>query len=173
MAPHASAFPKMKTTVPPTASLDYADAPSDAAVDLHVLLAYENLAAALRATEMLATLSRKDPDGLAVQLSPWSFAALENSDWRAQAVPYAARAHLIVIAACGAVPRLSAAIEDWLQTCLAQPREDHLAVAALFHRHDRPDGGDSPRLRSVQRLAHEAGCAFFAPGVTGEIACLV
>ncbi len=163
----------MKTTFPPTVDLDRADAPSDAAVDLNVFLAYENLAAALRAAEMLAALGRKDPAGLAVQLSPWSFAALEDPQWSAQAAPYAARAHLIVIAAFGAVPRLSAVIEGWLQTCLAQPRDDSLAVAAFFHRHDGPDAGDSPRLRSVQRLAHEAGCAFFAPGVTGEIACLV
>lgn len=163
----------MKTTFLPTTSLDHMDASSVAGVNLHVFLAYENLAAALRAAEMLAALGRKDPTGLAVQLSPWSFAALEDPQWSARAVPYAARAHLIVIAACGAAPRLSATIENWLQTCLAQPREDSLAVAALFHRQDGPDDGDSPRLCSVQRIAHEAGCAFFAPGVTEDIACLV
>lgn len=141
--------------------------------DLHVFLAYENLAAALRASEALAMLRRREPDGLAMQLSPWSFSALEDPQLCALAAPHAKRAHLIVVAACGAVPRLSAAIEAWLRTCLAQSHEGHLAVAALFHCRDVPDDANSPRLHLVQRIAYEAGCAFFAPGVTGEPAYFV
>lgn len=155
------------------ASHDGAGAPCITPTDLHVFLAYENLAAALRASETLAVLGRREPDGLAVQLSPWSFSALEDPQLCAQAAPYAERAHLIVIAACGAVPRLSAAIEVWLRTCLVQSHEGHLAVAALFHCRDGPDDASSPRLRSVQRIAREAGCEFFAPGVTGGPAYFV
>lgn len=154
-------------------SHDGIGAPSSAPADLHIFLAYENLAAALRASEALAVLRRREPDGLTVQLSPWSFSALEDPQLCAQAAPYVGRAHLIVIAACGAVPRLSATIEVWLRACLAQSHEDHLAVAALFHCRDGPDDANSPRLRSVQRIAYEAGCAFFAPGVTGEPAYFV
>jgi hypothetical protein len=98
---------------------------------------------------------------------------LEDPRLCAQAAPYAEHAHLIVIAACGAVPRLSAAIEAWLRTCLAQSHEGHLAVAALFHCRAGPDDANSPRLRSVQRIAREAGCEFFAPGVTGGPAYFV
>lgn len=164
----------MNTSAPLTAAHDCAAAlPSAAVVDLHVFLAYQNLASALRATEALTALSRKDPDGVMVHLSPWSFATLENPQGRALAVNDMERAHLIVIAAWGAIPRLSTTIEDWLRACLAQRPENHSAVAAFFGRDDHPDGADSPRVRSVQRLAQEAGCAFFGPGVTAEIAALV
>lgn len=141
--------------------------------DLHVFLAYENLAAALHASESLTVLSRKDPDGLVVKLSPWSFATLVEPQWRAQAGPHVERAHLLVIAAWSAAPKLSVTIEAWLRSCLARPRAQSLAVAALFHHGEGPDGANSPRLRSVQRIAQEAGCAFFAPGVRDELASLV
>lgn len=141
--------------------------------DLHVFLAYENLASALHASESLAVLTRKEPDALAVKLSPWSFAALAEPQWRAQAAPHVEHAHLLVIAAWSAAPKLSATIEAWLRSCLVQPREQCLAVAALFYTSGGPDDADSPRLRSVQRIAQEAGCAFFAPGVRDELARFV
>ena len=157
----------------PTASLVGLDAFSVTPTDLNVFLAYENLAAALRASESLAVLSRKDCDGLALKLSPWSFAALAEPQWRAQAATHVECVHLIVIAAYSAGARLPVAIEAWLQTCLAAVREDDLAVAALLHGSDGPDGAQSPRLRSVQRIAQEAGCAFFAPGLTGDLAGVI
>lgn len=141
--------------------------------DLHVFLAYENLAAALHASESLTVLSRKDPDGLVMKLSPWSFTTLADPQWHAQAGAYVERSHLLVIAAWSAAPKLSITIEAWLRSCLVQPREQCLAVAALFHTGGGPDDADSPRLRSVQRIAHEAGCAFFAPGVRDDLASLV
>lgn len=163
----------MNTISSPAAPLEGAAAPPVASTDLNVFLAYENLAAALRAAESLAVLSRNDPDGLVVKLSPWSFATLAESQWRSQAAAHVARAHLLVIAACSAAPRLSVTIEAWLRSCLAQPREERLGVAALFHHSGGSDDANSPRLRCVQRIAQEAGCAFFAPGVRDDLANLV
>jgi len=163
----------MNTMSSPAAPLEGAEPLPAASTDLNVFLAYENLAAALRASDVLAVLTRKELDGLAVKLSPWSFATLAEPQWRAQAAPYVERAHLLVIAACSPAPTLSVTIEAWLRLCLAQPREECLAVAALFHHSGGPDDASSPRVRSVQRIAQEAGCAFFAPGVRDDLASLV
>ncbi len=140
---------------------------------LNVFLAYENLAAAFHASEQLTVMSRKDPAGLVIELSPWSFATLAESQWRSQAAAHVARAHLFVIAAYSAAPKLSLTIEAWLRSCLAQPREERVGVAALFHHSGGFDDANSPRLRCVQRIAQEAGCAFFAPGVRDDLANLV
>ena len=163
----------MNTISLPTVPLADAGTLAAAPTHINVFLAYENLTSALHASESLAALSRRDPDGLMVKLSPWSFATLAEPQWRAQAAPCVERAHLLVIAAWGKAPTLSVTIETWLRSCLAQPREQCLAVAALFHHGDGPDAPNSPRLRSVQRIAQEAGYAFFAPGVRDDLANLV
>lgn len=163
----------MNTISLPAAPLAGVEMLAATPTELNVFLAYENLAAALHASESLAVLSRRDSDGLVVKLSPWSFATLAEPQWRAQAAPHVERAHLLVIAAWSAAPKLSVTIEMWLRSCLAQPREQCLAIAALLQNDDKPDDADSPRLRSVQRIAQEAGCAFFAPGVSDELASFV
>jgi hypothetical protein len=53
-----------------------------------------------------------------------------------------------------------------LKSCLARQRSANAAVAALFGRRDSPDRADSLRLKTVQNLAEEAGCAFFNPWAT-------
>lgn len=164
---------EMNTVVPPAEPLDCAETPPTTTLDLRVFLAYENMASALHAAETLAAVSRRDPDGFAVQLSPWSFAALENSDWRAQAAPYVERAHLIVIAACSALPPLSSSMEEWLKTLLVRRHAAHPAIVVIFERDTRLDRGGGPRLQSVRRLAQAAGCAFFTPVGAEEIARLV
>jgi hypothetical protein len=142
-------------------------------LEMHVVLAYENLSAALHATEVLTSVSRKDPDGLTMHLLPWSFARLESPEGRALAATDVERANLLVIAESDATPRLSAAIEHWLKTCLTRRREIRLAVAAISRPYDRPNGGDSPWLHGVRRIAQEAGCAFFASPAVGELAGIV
>ena len=160
----------MKTNAPLLAPPDRADASS--AAELHVVLAYESLSAALRAAETLTVLRREAPAGLAVHLSPWSFGTLENPHWRAVAADDVGRADLMFVASCAAPRPLSAVVEYWVKTCLDKRNVSHFAVAALFSHADRPDSASSPRLQSVLRLAKEAGCAFFAPDVTEGIAGL-
>lgn len=159
----------MSTVVPPIDSPDCAGAPLPP-VDLSVFLAYENLASALFATDTLAALSRKDPGGLIVQLSPWSFAALVDPLRRALATPSVGQARLVVIAGSGALAPLPAPMVDWLKSCLVQRSEDRPAVVALFTRGNRPGRVELLRRHSVERLAQETGCAFFARGVPGEFA---
>lgn len=162
----------MSTVVPTIDSPDCAGAPS-LPVDLSVFLAYENLASALFATDTLAALSRRDPNGLIVRLSPWSFAALVDPLRRALATPNVGQANLVVIAGGGARAPLPALMVEWLKSCLVQRGDDRPAVVALFTRGNRPGRVDSLRRRSVERLAQETGCAFFSPGVPGVLARLV
>ncbi len=158
----------MSTVVPPTDSPDCAGAPSPP-VDLSVFLAYENLASALFATDTLAALSRRDPDGLIVQLSPWSFAALVDPLRRELATPNVGQAHLVVIAGGGAPAPLPAPMVEWLKSCLVQRGENRPAVVALFTRGAGSGRVESQRRHSVAHLAQETGCAFFAPGVPGSL----
>jgi len=130
---------------------------------LKIILAYENLSAALWAAETFTGLLRKSPEGADTQLLPWSFATLSNPADQAQATAAAAQADLIVIAPSSSFRLLPGFVESWLKKCLSVPRRTNTAVAALLRSAHRPEAPDSQRLRAVKRLAEEAGCRFFAP----------
>ncbi|MFZ5496540.1 MAG: hypothetical protein ACOZE5_14545 [Verrucomicrobiota bacterium] len=142
-------------------------------MDLNVFLAYENLSSALFATETLTSLSHRDPDGLILQLSPWSFAALVDPVRCALAAPDVGQAQLVVIAAFGASAPLPRPLEEWLRYCLERRGDERPAVVAFLTRNRRSERTESPRRRSVERLAQETGCAFFCPGVARELGDLV
>ena len=136
---------------------------------IKIVLAYENLSAALWATEAFTVMLRQSPDGPKTQLIPWSFSTLSNPDFSAQATDVAAQADLIVIATSSNFRLLPAFLENWLGKCLSGKRGPQTAVAALFGRANRPERSDSMRLRAVQELAEKAGCRFLAPFVTDGI----
>ena len=130
---------------------------------MNIILAYENLSAALWAAEAFTGLLRRSFEGQTTELSPWSFATLANPACRAQATDAATRADLIVIAASSGFKLLPAVVETWLGKCLSGPRRANGAVAAFFGHAHRPEAADSLRLQTVQRLAKEAGCQFLIP----------
>lgn len=134
--------------------------------DLNVFLAYESLGAALRASESLAVLTRRDIDGLTLKLSPWSFASLADPELRTLSMRSIDCANLVVITSCSRALMLPPLIETWLRSCLERRHKASLAVAALFYDGDSPDEPVSPRLRSLQQVVQHAGYAFFAPRVT-------
>lgn len=130
---------------------------------MKIVLAYENLSAALWAAEAFAGLLHQSPNSAKTQLIPWSFSTLSNPDSNMQATDAAAHADLIVIAASSNFRLLPAFVENWLCKCLSGRRGPHTAVAALFGRANCLERADSLRLQTVQRLAEKAGCRFFAP----------
>jgi hypothetical protein len=140
--------------------------------DINVTLAYETLSAALWATETLTRLFRKVPNRLEPRLSPWNFSTLEDPALREQALAAATHSDLIVIATSSGSANLPASVENWLGKCLESRHGENTAVAALFGQANQPDRLDSPRILTVQRIAKEAGCEFFAPRV-GETALSV
>lgn len=131
----------------------------------NLVIIYENLSAALWATDTVMNLFRKITDCPIPRLSAWSFPSLDNLGSRCRATRDALSADLLVIAASSAHRHLPAFLEEWIGSCLATPGRSQCAIAALLRRASIPDGADSPRLQSLQRLAHTNGCEFFAPFV--------
>jgi hypothetical protein len=134
--------------------------------EINVTLAYENLSAALWASETLNRLFCQIADGPEAHLSPWNFSTLEDSFLRVPATDAAIQSDLIVIALSSANHVLPASVATWLRNCLAQRRGAHTAVAALFapsHSAHRPD---ATGIQTLQRLTEEAGCEFIASSVT-------
>ena len=93
---------------------------------IDVVFAYENLSAALWATDILDGLIRRGPDGPRRHLSPWSFATLGDGHWCSLATAAAAHAHLIVIATSSEAKPLPPPVATWLERCLASPRTAQL-----------------------------------------------
>jgi hypothetical protein len=154
----------MLTLVPTSASRSPANAEAPAV--FNIVFAYDNLAAALWATEALDSFRAQLPDGAEPRLSPWSLATLENRACRAEATAEAVGADLIVVAISNRFSQLPISVEGWLRTVLAGRRKTSITVAAVFGDADLMDGADSLRLQTMQRLAEEHGCEFLAPGVT-------
>ncbi len=148
----------MNSSVPAAARVE-----AEAPCGLHVLLAYENISAALWAAESLTNLFRRLPLGPQMSLSPWSFAMLADLEFRARAAEAAVDSDLLVVATSSDPRLLPAAVESWLTECLCGQTRAISAVAAFLGREGLFDGADSPRLKTVQRLAKRAGCEFFAP----------
>lgn len=132
---------------------------------MDVTLAYENLSAALWASETLTELFGRIADGPEPRFSPWNFSTLENPLLQARATAGALHSDLIVIAISSANRLLPASVEAWLGKCLAKRRGAHTAVAALFGPWNPPDRPDSLTLRSLQHLTREAGCELIVPSV--------
>jgi hypothetical protein len=136
---------------------------------INIIFVYDKISAALQATETLDSFRRQIPDGADPRLSPWSFSTLENPTYRAEAMAMAAQADLIVVAISNRIRRLPVSVENWLRASLTGRHSAKTTVAAVFGDADLPDGPDSPRLQTVQRLALEGGCEFIAPGVTETV----
>jgi hypothetical protein len=162
LSPVAPAF-ALRTFLQFLSGLDSSAGP--APCEMRVFLAYEDLAAALWATETLCGLRHRLPRRPELHSFPWSFSTLENPRYRAHTEALATQADLIVVAISNAFLPLPAPFESWLQTCLAGRRRADAAVAALMRRATLPAPADSPRLRTVRSLAERAGCDFFDPSV--------
>jgi hypothetical protein len=134
---------------------------------MNLVLAYENLSAALWATERLKGVLRAISRDGEPRLSPWSFSTLENPALRDHAAAAGRQADLVIVATSSMARHLPAAVESWLARCLSARGDNAAAVVAFLGCGNQPDPADSPRLQTVQRLTHEAGCDFFSPGMTG------
>jgi hypothetical protein len=137
---------------------------------LNVLLAYENVSAALWASELITELLQVDPGAPGVSFSPRSFGMLGDPSWIHSTAAKWVDADLVVIACTTDRMVLSRAVEKWLETLLGQYATDPIkpAVVAYFRAANVYDNSSSPRLQTVQRIAREAGCKFFAPFVSRE-----
>jgi hypothetical protein len=136
---------------------------------LNVMLLYDSINSANRAAQLIASLALREPNGLAINLSPMSFSTLSDATLNALATTDARNAHLIVITVSGRACHLPVPVERWLKIILTVGHEANLAVLALFVREERAERADSPRLRTVKSLVEEAGGSFFAPITVREV----
>lgn len=158
----------MPTLLPFPAGTDRAAIATDAETPfaMNLVLAYENLSAALWATERLSGVLRSISQGGIPHLSPWSFSTLENPELREQATAAGFQADLLVVATSSVTQRLPAAVENWLGKCLSGRRSPATAVIAFLGCANLLDQADSPRLQTMRQLTEDAGCQFFSPSVT-------
>ena len=138
---------------------------------LRVTLAYESMASALWAAEILGGIVRKAWAMPKLYLSPWCFGVLGDPTWADRVVSESLTADLIVLSTTSRdTQQLPPAIESWLEMCLRrQPGGKQLGVVAFFRSGDVQDGPDSPRIQKVMRLVQQAGCGFFAPFLPGAL----
>jgi hypothetical protein len=136
---------------------------------LNVSLVYENVSAALWAAELLTKLLRVDAGAPAISFSPRSFGMLGDPSWPGMTSVSIFEADLIVIACTSDQMVLSRSVEKWLETVLKQNGDlIRPAVVAYFRSDEGYDKLSSPRLQTVQEIARQAGCKFFAPFVSHE-----
>jgi len=136
---------------------------------LNVLLAYENVAAALWAADLLTNLLRADKDISGVTFSPRSFGMLGDPELVSRATAELVEADLIVVSCTSGLMELSRSVEKWLEVLLNQDAGGiKPAVVAFLRCNDEYDKLSSPRIQTLRRIAAKAGCRFFAPFVTPE-----
>jgi hypothetical protein len=130
---------------------------------LDVAIAYDGIDAALQAVDVINALKPRARAGAAIaRVSVWWFKALEDAEQLRTATAAAVEADVLVVAANMGV-ELPRNVRAWLRESLAKSRRLKVAVVALLGGEDRRNRSGSPRFRSVQRIAGEAGALFFAP----------
>jgi hypothetical protein len=134
----------------------------DTARAVQVFIAYDDLAAGVRAMHVLADLGKGLGDAIEFRPTPWSFELLINSHWRESAAGAALQADILMIAT--SCTRLSsAAVHQWIETILHRKRGMDSAIVALFGSDKGPDVSGSSCLSAIRTAAQTAGLAFFAP----------
>ncbi len=133
--------------------------------ELNVALIYETLSAALWAVESLSRMPIRHLRFRRLRWTPVCFSKLEGYEYRDLATAATVRADLILVTTSGGSRTLPDYVERWLEDCLARRESAAATVATLFRAAEVPDGADSLRLQSVQRLAQKTGRGFVALGV--------
>lgn len=132
-------------------------------MSLDVAIAYDGIVAAQQAVDVIDALRSRGPAGAAIaRVSVWWFNVFEDAEQLRAATAAAKEADVLVVAANMGV-ELPGSVRAWLRESLAKSRRLKVAVVALMGGEDRPNRSGSPRFRSVQRIAGEAGALFFAP----------
>jgi hypothetical protein len=130
---------------------------------LDVVIAYDGIAAALKALDTLASLHLPESAGaVMLRASTWCFRFLEDMVQWNKATAAAAEADLLVIAAVNGVD-LPRPVKTWLRTGLARNQRSGVTVVALLGDEDREENPKSGRFRFVQQTTRHSGARFIAP----------
>jgi hypothetical protein len=126
---------------------------------LDVVVAYDGIAAAQQAVDVIAALKSHFPAGdVVLRVSSWWFRFLQDAAQLTKATAAATEADVLVVAANRGT-ELPASVNAWLDKSLAKNRKFDVAVVALVG----PDQSRSARFRTMQRTARAAGALFLTP----------
>ena len=131
---------------------------------LLVFMAYADRPAGEKAMSGIANLARIFQDHLEIQPLPWSFTALADPDWRAQAEHEAASADILLVSSDLPNP-LPPVVEDWIEGIIRAKHGSETAVILLLGAEGRWDSIASPRLQRLRSAARRAEVDFFAPSL--------
>jgi hypothetical protein len=142
---------------------------ADSSSELNVILAYENLSAALWAMETLTELLQQMSNRAEPRFSAWNFAKLRSAHYCAEATAAALGADLIMIAVANRETLLPSSVKSWLGRCLFHRCNANQAIAALYGRANFYERRPSPHSREIQSPASDPGCEFFAHCSLAEV----
>ena len=120
----------------------------DRAFSLRMVIAYENVAAALRARRVSEWLSAHLESDIELDSTVWEFDALNSPHLREQAAAEALAADLIVISARGDA-ELPDHVKNWIGRWAPRKRGEAAALVALLQHHPDSSGPLGAYLRQV------------------------
>jgi len=132
----------------------------------NVLIAYDDVAAALRAMRLFSYLEREHGEGLKLEAKCWRFDLLEDDAWLELAVEEGIKADLLILSA-SSKSELPAAVQGWIKACLVLKRGSEAAVVGLFGTEEEMDQAASG-LQFLRRATEKCGLVFFAPRPTRQ-----
>jgi len=126
-----------------------------------VVVAYEDLNMALRATNVMALIAREAGDILDIQFSLWRFDAFDSPDLRELAARHAKQADIIVVAPAGTDGGLSAPVTSWLEEWSGCRQRRPGALVAVFDPAAGPLHATSVVSCDLRAVAGSTGMDFF------------
>ncbi len=127
---------------------------------LNILIAYENLAAGIRAQVISNKLAAQLKPDCDVNTDVWKFDVLHHPQLRNEAARQASAADLIIIAT-HTVEELPSYVGSWMDMWVMNKKNGPVALVALLGG-DRMNSWSAQKMRDqLQRIAEEGGLDFF------------
>jgi hypothetical protein len=136
-----------------------------------VLVAYEDLNMALRATNVVTLIAREAGDILEMQISMWRFSCFNSPTLKKAAARHAQRADIIVVAPGNSSGVLPCEVIEWLERWTGRRHSRAGALVAVFDPRTEQQQS-SVAFRQLQAAAGLSGMDFFcsAPDRCGPFA---
>jgi hypothetical protein len=126
-----------------------------------IVIAYENLAAGLRAKEMTERLAAQLESELEVKSDLWKFEMLDHPQLRGHAATAAAAADMVVVST-GRSDELPAHVQTWIDDWLPLKKGGVTALVALVDPATESPGKPSRLCAYLRQVAEEGGMDFFS-----------
>jgi len=127
---------------------------------LKILIVYETLYDAVRATVMSQRLADQLQSSTEIKSDLWKFEPLAYPDAREEAANEAAAADMIIFATRGTA-ELPDHVKSWVASWMYRKRPGEAVLVALFDREEKFDGEVPRPLDYLQEIAKKAGMDFF------------